>query len=372
MRLSSIDLGFDADRIVYGSLFPLDSTGRFIDWGGFNTPRIATGLMEVARRLEGAAGVEQVAVSTGGPMGRYAMIGVYTASGERVPELEKRAVAWHAATPNYLDATGVRLVRGRFFSESDRNGAPVMVVNETAARFYWPGRNAIGQCLRLFTAKHPCSTVIGIVRDSHVGEVVENPLVQLITPFAYDSSGRARGANTVIVRARPGQTIAIERTMREELARVFPGGAIPYVQSVNTVMASELRPWRVGLLLFGGFGALALTLAALGTYSVLSYAVSQRLHEIGVRIALGARGADVVGLVVGRGVRLALFGVAAGLVIALAASRVMQSLLYDTSPREPLVTLGVAAVLVLIASVASALPAHRAARVDPVNVLRAE
>ena len=133
-----------------------------------------------------------------------------------------------------------------------------------------------------------------------------------------------------------------------------------------------MRPWRVGLLLFGGFGVLALIIAALGTYSVLSYAVTQRLHEIGVRIALGAQTPDVLRLVVGQGLRVAMVGVAIGLLIALAASRVMQSLLYDTSPREPMVTLGVAALLVTIAAAASAVPARRAARVDPVEVLRAE
>jgi ABC-type antimicrobial peptide transport system permease subunit len=145
-----------------------------------------------------------------------------------------------------------------------------------------------------------------------------------------------------------------------------------FIKSVSDSMEREMRPWRVGLLLFGGFGILALVIAALGTYSVLSYTVTQRLHEIGVRIALGARTLDVLRLVVSQGLRLAMIGVAIGLVVALGASRVMQSLLYDTSPREPTVTLGVAALLVAIAAAASAIPARRAASVDPVEVLRAE
>jgi hypothetical protein len=263
-------------------------------------------------------------------------------------------------------------VRGRFFNAADRSGAPVLVVNETGARFYWPQRDPIGQCLRLFSTKEPCSTVIGIVRDSHVAHVVERPVVQLITPFGYDSTGRPRGANTVIARARPGQTAAVERLVRAELSRVFQGSAIPYVQSVQAAMEPQLRPWHVGLLLFGGFGALALLVAALGTYSVLSYGVTQRMHEIGVRIALGARPNDVLRLVVGQGVRLAAVGIALGLAVALAASRVMQSLLYETSAREPVVTLAVGLLLVVIAAAASALPARRAARVDPVRVLRVE
>lgn len=373
MRLSDIDLGFDADRVVYANVYPFDPTGRYIDRGAARrSPRVGHGLMEAVKRIEAMPKVEHATLSTGGPMGSYAMIGVYWPTGEHVPLLDKRDPVWNATTPTYLAATGSRLVRGRFFTDADSYGAPVVVVNETGARFYWPQQDAIGQCLRILTAKEPCSTVIGIMHDSHVDDMVEGPVVQLITPFGYDSTGRPRGANTIIVLARPGQTAAVQRLIRQELARIFPTGAVIEVRPMQTIMEPQLRPWRVGLLLFGGFGVLALIVAALGTYSVLSYAVTQRRHEIGVRIALGARGSDVLRLFVGQAVRLAIVGVVVGLLIALAASRVMQSLLYDTSAREPVVTLGVAALLVAIAALASALPARRAARVDPVGVLRAE
>jgi putative ABC transport system permease protein len=196
-------------------------------------------------------------------------------------------------------------------------------------------------------------------------------VVQLITPFGYDSTGRPRGASTVIVRARPGRVAAAQAALRRDLLRDFPTGIV-FVNTVSDRMADQLRPWRVGLLLFGAFGVLALVVAAVGTYSVLSYSVSRRLHEIGVRIALGARGGDVVRLVVSQGVRLATIGVALGLAIAMLASRVMQSLLYETSAQEPVVSVGVAALLVVIAGAASAFPAFRASRVDPLSVLRTE
>jgi len=372
IRLRAIDLGFDADRVVYGSVYFLSPKGGYIDYEQSRSPRIAAGLIETAKRLENAPGVERVALSTGGPMGSYAMVGVYLADGNHVPLLDKRDPVWNAATPNYLEATGSRLSRGRFFADADRNGPLVAVVNEVAARTYWPGQDALGKCLRLFGATEPCSTVIGIMRDSHVEDVVEQPVLQIVTPFGYDSLGRPRGARTIVVRARRGQTAAVQTLVRRELALTFPTLSISYVKSVPEITAKELRPWRVGLYLFGGFGILALIIAALGTYSVLSYAVTQRLHEIGVRIALGAQRTDVLRLVVAQGMRLAMIGVAIGLTIALAASRVMQALLYETSPREPLVTLGVAALLVTIAAAASAMPARRAAGVDPVDVLRAE
>jgi predicted permease len=372
MRLRAIDLGFDAERVIYGSVELVNPNGGYIDYAQSRSPRIGLGLMEVARRLDGAPGIERVALGTGGPMGGYGMVGIYRPDGNHVPRPDKRDPAWTATTPSYLEATGSRLARGRFFSDADRNGPLVAVVNEVAARTYWPGGEALGSCLRIFSATAPCSTVIGVLRDTHVEDVVERPVPQIISPFGYDSTGRPRGANTIIARAKSGQTAAVKALVRSELARVFPTSAVVFVDGVPDLMSKELRPWRVGLYLFGGFGFLAVIVAALGTYSVLSYAVTQRLHEIGVRIALGARTPDVLRLVVSEGLRLAMIGVAIGLLVALAASRVMQSLLYDTSPREPIVTLGVAALLVAIAAAASAVPARRAARVDPVEVLRAE
>ncbi|HEX4684050.1 MAG TPA: ABC transporter permease, partial [Gemmatimonadaceae bacterium] len=372
MRLRAIDLGFDADRVVYGSVFLLNPEGRYIDWSAARAPQLGHGLMEAAQRLRDAPGIESVALGTGGPLGGYAMIGLYMKDGTEVPRVDKRDPTWNAATPSFFEATGSRLTRGRFFTDADRDGPPVVVVNETAAHTYWPQRDALGQCLRLFSATAACSTVIGVVGDSHVSEVVERPVLQLITPFGYDSTGRPRGASTVIVRAKPGQAAMVEARMRQELERVFPTLAITYVRSVSEKMATELRPWRVGVLLFGGFGVLALVIAALGTYSVLSYAVTQRTHEIGVRMALGARAADVLRLIVAQGLRLAVAGVVLGLLISVMASRVMQSLLYDTSPREPAVTAGVGALLIAIAALASMVPARRAARVDPAGVLRTE
>jgi ABC-type antimicrobial peptide transport system permease subunit len=202
--------------------------------------------------------------------------------------------------------------------------------------------------------------------------IIENPMVQLITPLGEDSVGVFRGASYVIVRSAPGQVAAVRTLVRRELESEFPTRAAYFVKSVDETMATELRPWRVGLLLFGGFGALALVIATLGTYSVLSYNVTQRLHEMGVRIALGARATDVMRLVVGQGLRLAMTGVVAGVVVSLLASRVLRSLLYETSTGEPMVMVAVAAVLVAIAGLASAVPARRAARVDPVKVMRAE
>jgi predicted permease len=372
MRLRAIDLGFDTERVAYGSIYLVNPQGNFLDWDMTKSPRVTRGLVQAAERLSGTPGVERVALSTGLPMGGYAMVGLYMKNGEDVPRLDKRDAAWIAATPSYFEVTGTRLAHGRFFSDADRGNPQVIVVNETAARTYWPQADAIGQCLKLFAKTAPCSTVIGVVRDSHVEDVVEKPVLQLISPLGYDSTGTPQGARVIVVRARAGQTGAVEAVLRQELTRQFPTLAVAVVRSVAETMATELRPWRVGLTLFGSFGVLALIVAALGTYSVLSYVVTQRLHEIGVRIALGARSADVLRLVVGEGVRLAAIGAGVGIAIAIVASRVMESLLYDTPARDPVVSVGVAVLLVAIAAVASAMPARRAMRVDPVKALKAE
>jgi len=372
IRLREIDLGFDSENVIYGAACLLNASGTSIDTDSCRSPRVAQGLAEVARRLEGAPGIGRVALSTGGPMNPSGASRAFMKDGQSAPRLDDRDPQLISSTPTYLDATGARLARGRFFSVADRDGPPVVVLNEAAARTYWPQRDAIGECLRLEAATAPCSTVIGIVRDSHVAEVIEEARPQVITPFTYDSLGRPRTATRLIARASAGQTANALALVRREFAAALPAASVTFIKSTREMTATQMRPWRVGLLLFGGFGVLALTIAALGTYSVLSYAVTQRLHEIGVRIALGARTADVLNLVVGQGLRLAMIGVASGLGIALVASRVMQSLLYDTSPREPLVTVGVAALLVAIAAAASAIPARRAAGVDPVDVLRTE
>jgi len=373
VRLREIDLGFDADRVIYGSVYSINPNGMYIDQSSRNSAPVAQGIMETAQRLSTMPAVERVAVSGfGGPLGGFAMIGLYMQDGSAAPRLEKRDPVWNAVTPGFFDATGTRLVRGRLFGDADRGNSNLLVINETAARFFWPHQDAIGQCLRLFVRTSPCSTIIGIVRDSHVRDVVEGPMLQLTTPFAYDSLGTPRRARSIVVRAKPGQTAAVKAELRRALQRAFPTLTVPVVRSVSETMSTQLRPWRVGLLLFAGFGVLALLVAALGTYSVLSYGVTQRQHEIGVRVALGARAWDVVRLIMLQGVRIAAVGVVLGLVIALAAARVVQSLLYDTTWREPVVTVAVAALLVAIAAIASAVPARRAARIDPVDILRAE
>ena len=175
----------------------------------------------------------------------------------------------------------------------------------------------------------------------------------------------------LFVRAR-GSAATIEETVRRRLQPLMPGVSYVTVTPLSDIVGSQTRSWRLGAAMFSVFGLLALVLAAIGLYSVIAYNVAQRTQEMGIRIALGAETRDLVGLVLSEGMRLALVGIALGGAIALVVSGWVRPLLYEESPRDPLVFGGVAAVLLAVAALASFLPARRAARVDPMRALRTE
>lgn len=176
----------------------------------------------------------------------------------------------------------------------------------------------------------------------------------------------------LLVRVRPGQQAAVIAELRRMIRDEFPTAEPPWIEPSTTNMQGELAPWRLGASLFSAFGILALIVAALGMYSVRAYSVSQRTHEIGVRMAVGARGVQIVSLVIREGLRVVLVGIAVGVAASLALGKFVASLLYGTSPHDPVVVAVVALVLTIASILASAVPARRAARTDPVVALRAD
>jgi predicted permease len=272
-----------------------------------------------------------------------------------------------AGSPDYFATMGTRILRGRAFNAGDGIGAPrVMVVSEAMAKALWPGQEALGKCIHIDT--FPCSTVIGIAEEMHVRSLMAEREFTYYIPFAqYD--GGASGA--IVVRVR-GDAADFTEPVRRQLQRLMPGAAYVSTVPLRTLVDPNLRSWRFGATMFAAFGLLALTLAAIGLYSVIAYNVAQRTQELGVRIALGAKTQNVLRLIIRRGVGLTLIGVAIGGVIAYWASRWTEPLLYKQSPHDPAVLAGVAVVLILVAVLASAIPAVRATRVDPNVALRAE
>jgi len=359
----SINVGYDRDRLVYGMVRFRNPVDRRVTYYPENRDALTVGLTNTAARLEKEPGVEHVALSTAPPMGGWGMTGVFFANGRKVPRLENRdpAIIW--VTASYFAAAGLELTRGRFFTEIEAS-SPVVVINETAARTYWPGQDALGKCLVIGPGSAPCSTVVGVAKDTHLKAFLETPNAELLAP--------TKKPLVLVARAQGGEAERVTKEMRADLRLAFPNAELPYITTVAAAHEPELRPWRLGATLFSAFGVVALVVASIGTYSVVSFTISQRLHEIGIRIAIGARTRDILRAVMGDAIRPIMYGLAIGIALTLLLSRAVELILFDTSPRDPIILGLVSLLLVGAGLLASAIPVARATRVDPVTVLRAE
>jgi predicted permease len=274
----------------------------------------------------------------------------------------------HRATvpPGYFQLLGIRMLEGRDFTERDSGEAPlVIVVNETFANRFFNGRNAIGRKVRF---DGPQATVVGLVKDSKYHTPVEGP-----TPFFYIPFRQyfAPGLNFSVFIKTTGDPLRMTPVLRRE-ALALNQDAVFSTRSLADATAGSLFAQQIAASLLGVVGGVSLLLAAIGLYSVMSYAVSQRTHEMGIRMALGAQPGDVLGLVLKEGLRLFVPGLVAGSVIALAAARIVGGMLVDVSASDPLTFASAAAFLGLVAALASYLPARRATRVEPMVALRNE
>jgi len=235
------------------------------------------------------------------------------------------------------------------------------------AKKIWPKADALGQCIRVGSDTVPCSTVVGIAADIVDRNLTDPPGQQYYAP-ATQHGGFGNG---LFVRTH-GDATGMVSTVRRELQRLMPGVSYVSVTPLTKILEPNVRPWQLGATMFALFGALALLLAAVGLYSVIAYNVTQRCHELGVRIALGAQTGDVLRLVVGSGLRVAVAGIVIGGAIALVAGRFIAPLLYRVSPKDPLIYALAGITLLGVAVLASLVPARRATRVDPNTALRAD
>ncbi len=274
-----------------------------------------------------------------------------------------------AGNPDYFRVMGTRILRGRGFTSSDRATTErVTVVSDGMARALWPGQSAIGKCIRIRADTVPCTRVVGVAEDLHAMSFADSREYQYYVPLEqFDDTV----TSMLLVRVR-GNAADFEEPVRRALQQLMPGAAYVSTMPLRDAIDPGMKSWQLGATMFVAFGLLALALAAVGLYGVIAYGVAERRREIGVRIALGATRPHVLGLIVRQGVRLVLAGVVLGSVIAIVAGRWAAPLLFDESPRDPLVYGVVAAVLVLVSLAATALPAMAAARVDPNITLRAE
>jgi predicted permease len=283
---------------------------------------------------------------------------------------------FQVVSPDFFEVMQTRILRGRSFTAMDREGTPlVAVVSEAMARALWPGREALGQCIhvgfgaRANAATAPCTTVVGIAENSAQQNLVDDPRFMYYLPVEQRFPHQL---STMWLRMNTNDPASQMESVRRAMTRAMPGDGFVVVRPLQEAVDNQSRSWRLGATLFIAFGALALVVAIVGLYGVISYSVAQRMHEMGVRIALGAQSGDVVRLVVWQGVRVAVVGVTIGLALSLVASRWVQPLLFKQSATDPSTYAAVAVAMVLAALAASALPTLRAVRVDPSTALRSE
>jgi len=272
------------------------------------------------------------------------------------------------AAPGYMEALGVDLLDGRDFTDLDGDTRPrAAIVNESFARRFWPSESAIGKRFSFEGVSGPWIDVVGLVRDGKYFSLGEDP-----SPFVYVNLRPTDGSYlTLIVRiaSDPQQMIS---AIRGEFQKIDSNLPIYGVKTMTEHMALPLFPARVAAILLGSFGILALTLAAIGIFGVMSYLVSQRTREIGIRMALGASTQGILRLVVGHGLKLIGLGMVIGLVTALVGTRLMSALLYGVSATDSLTFGAIALLLIGVAMLACYLPARRATQVDPMIALRCE
>jgi putative ABC transport system permease protein len=280
---------------------------------------------------------------------------------------------WNSVTPGYFETVRARLREGRFLNEGDGATAPlVVVVNETMARTYWPNQSALGHRLRTpgpSNSTPPWRTVVGVLADIKNAALDRPAGTEVFFPFDQGPGGRAQ--SWVIVRAQ-GDPMSLAGAVRNEIRNIDRALPVASVGAMEDVMAAARSRPRFLTLLLTMFSSLSLILAALGIYGVISYAVVQRTNEIGIRMALGAQGGDVLRLIGTAGVRLALAGTIVGAVGAVVLTRFMGTLLYEVSSFDPLTFIAMAAALIAVTLVACYIPARRAAKVDPLIALRYE
>jgi putative ABC transport system permease protein len=256
------------------------------------------------------------------------------------------------------------------FNEADTaTSTPVVVVNQTLARRLWPGEDPVGKRLKQGFAedKTPWREVMGVVSDVRQNGIDRDPPMQVYIPLQQEPM-----RSLIVVARTAGDPLAMASMIEERIHSIDKDLPVFNVRTMDQLLDESIAQQQLAMALLGSFALLALMLAAMGIYGVMSYAVTQRTHEIGVRMAMGAQPSDVLRLVVGQGLTLALIGVAVGISAALAMTRLMASMLFGVSSTDPLTFISISLLLIAVAALACYVPARRAARVDPMVALRYE
>lgn len=327
---------------------------------------------QVLERVSGLPGVVSAGYSTSVPLGWKGGANGFTIEG-RPPDPSIAPNAIHRqVSAGYFQTMGIKLRSGRLFDDGDTElSMPVAIVNEALARGYWPDEDAIGKRFKLGVPNAPWLTIVGIVTDIRQMGMDAPVKAEMYFPYRQISSHPWYGPRDLVVRTS-GDPMALVSGVREVIRNADPDQPVSNIASMEEVLTKETGPRRLGMILLSIYAGLALLLASLGVYGVLSYLVVQQTPEIGVRMALGASRRDVLGLVMSRGAILVLSGVTIGAIGAFALTRFMSSLLFEVTATDPITFVSISLLLTAIALTACFLPARRATKVDPMVALRYE
>jgi len=356
-RLQRVDPGFRPDHLLTLRLSLGEQAVSFFE--------------RLQERLAALPGVVAVSAATDVMLPKLANSAGFTIEGRpRDPNEQGLELPIDTVLPNYFQTMGVQLLKGRTFGAQDTRESPrVTIVNETFAKRYFPDEDPIG---KRFTFGRPGPntrwiTIVGVVRDTK-RQGVERPIrIESWMPLAQRPSGSME-----LVLRTTGDPLLLNNAVREAVWSIDRDMPVPAIRTMEQVMSERVAQRRLNMLLLGLFALVALILSAVGIYGVMSYTVTQRTHEIGIRMALGARSGDVIGLVLKQGIALTLVGVAFGLIATFMLTRLMASLLFGVSARDPITFAAIAALLTGVALVACWIPARRATKVDPMVALRCE
>lgn len=362
-RLEHVDPGFRVDDLTTMQVSLPASTN--------DDRRTAQFFSAALERIRSLPGVQAASMASIAPLSGSLSAANISVEGEQPPPKEEdRAIIQNVIGPSYFKTLGIPLKRGRDFSVSDTDGANrVVIISESLSRIYWHGANPVGRRMKLGSIDEqvPWLTVVGVVGEVHAWNLEGGSEPEVYLPHPQ-SPGPTM---TFIVRSSVAPSSLIN-DVRREIAAVDPNQPVFGLHTMNEMLDQAVGPQRYRTYLIAGFAALALLLTVIGIYGVMSFFVSERIKEIGIRMALGAHRNEVVGMVLRRGMTLALAGIAIGLVAAVAATRFISTLLFEVKPTDPTTLIAVSILLAVFSFAATFVPARRATRVDPMIALRHE
>jgi putative ABC transport system permease protein len=366
LRLQEVDTGFRSEGVLTMRISLPEQKYTKIE-------QTRTFYRELLARIRQLPGVDAVGGATGLPLGGTGWSGTTTVDSRAVqprdasPEADQRPVF-----PGYFEAMGIPLVRGRYFDQRDiETAAPVAIIDETMANTYWPKEDPIGKRIKQgeLRSTQPWRIIVGVVRHVRYRTLESPSRVEFYWP--YDQTSFALDSMSLAIHTSSDPR-SLSGVVERQVRALDPDQPVYRIRTMGELMSESMARRRLSMFLLAIFAGVALALAAVGIYGIMSYSVAQRAHEVGIRMALGAQSSDVLRMVLGQSLGLTLAGIVAGLLGSLALTNFLSSLLFDVKATDATTFLLVAAILAIVALVASLVPAYRATTVDPVDALRQE